>query len=559
MKTGVNSTQVHVRNLMARIAAVRQKRRFVRTTTGSAFAIAMLVGVFVGETTLDSLVDLPWIARAFAFAGALGGAFFWLWRDAIQPLRKRMSDDAIASMIEHELPSFRTRYIASVQLARTSGDGASHLLVRALIEQTATMAAELDFRQVVKSVRLKRALRFATTVLAVAVGLAFFGGEATPLLISRALLFNTPLPHKTHILSVTGDRKIGIGEDVKIEVTARGVLPPGGRIIATGSTRASREFALERDPVHTEKYSALLSSPQESFTYYVKLNDATSETYRVQTLLRPAVVDVECEQTYPPYINLRPVTRPTGDLSLLVGSRLKVKVKANVNIGKASLHLEGLNKEVPLQIDPKDQTRLSAVIEIPPKDLTGFTVRMMNIEGVSSGESATYRIDLLPDREPSVKITYPTRREELATARASLRVAFEAKDDFGVVKAVLHYVIDQGEEKAVAFDLGGQKEVKNQLPPWKLSLVQPRVTMGNVIEFWVAVADGNNLTGPGVGTSEHYQTKIVSDEDKIFDMNRQREETISGVKEVTKTVDVLTKELGEVLNEGILQPANGNK
>ena len=554
MKTGGNSTQLQVRKLLARIASVRQKRKLVRLTTGCAFAVAVLVSAFTAEMILDCLVELPWIARAFALAGAFGGAFFWLWRDAIRPLRRRVSDDGIASMIESAMPVFRTRFIASVQLARTAGEAFSNSLIRALIVQTAAMVGGLDFRQVVKTARMKRALRCAVLAFVVVFGLAAYEGEGSLPLIKRALLFNTPLPHMTHILNVTGDLKIGIGEDVRIEVTASGILPPNGRIIATGANKQHREFALEHDPAHQNKYSTLIRSPQDSFTYYVKLNDDTSQTYSVSTLLRPSVVEVECEQTYPPYINLPPIARSPGDLALLVGSRLKVRVKANVGIGKAALRLEGLNMELALQINPKDPTRLSGEIEIPPKDLTGFSVRMVSRDGVASGEGAVYRIDLTPDRAPAVRITYPRRREELATAQATALMAFEAKDDFGVVKATLHYTIDAGEEKTLDFNLGGERNVKHQFP-WKLTALQPPLTVGNVVEFWWTVSDANNLTGPGIGTSEHNQIKIVTDDDKRLDIQNRLRDVSSGFIDVKNTADVLNKELGDV----IFQKSNGNQ
>ena len=555
MKKGTNPTQFHLRNLLARIRVIRRKRFFVRATTGCAFAIAMFVGTFTAETVLDNQVDLPWIARAFALVGAVGGALFWFWRDTIQPLCKRMSNAAIASMIEYALPTFRTRYIASVQLSEVYGKATPPALVRALIEQTSAMAAGLKFGQVVKTRRRDRAMRSAMLALAVASGLAVYGGEASMLLAKRALLFNTPLPRKTTIVSITGDKKIGIGEDVKIELTARGVLPPGGRIIATSASKQLREFTLDHDPAQKQKYSATIRSPQESFTYYVKLNDAISPTYNVEALLRPAVVDVTCEITYPSYINLPPLPCSVGDLSLLVGSKLKVMVKANVKISKGSLHLEGLNKDTPLQVDAKDSTWLFGEFEIPPKDLTGFSVRLVNTDGVASGDSATYRIELQTDHEPTVKINYPTQREELATSLATLRIAFEAKDDFGIAKTSLHYKIKQGEEKVIDLDLSGrtEKNVTRQFP-WKLASIQPHLSLGDVIEFWIVVADANNLTGPGVGTTEHYQTKIVSEEDKTLDIQNRMRNTVDGISDVTRTQEDLTKGLGEIIFQ-----TNGNK
>jgi hypothetical protein len=270
----------------------------------------------------------------------------------------------------------------------------------------------------------------------------------------------------------------------------------------------------------------------------------------VETIVRPAVSSVSCEQTYPAYVNLPPVRRSAGDLSLLAGSRLKILVKASTDIAKGWLVLAGLNKESPLAIDPRDGTSLTGEIEIPTKDLTGFSVHLVDTHGVESGETATYRIELLPDRPPTVSITYPTHHEELATPQATVQIAFTAKDDFGVVKAVLHYTLAGGEEKTIDFDLQGQaqKELSRSFD-WKLPALNPAPTVGNALEWWVTVADANNITGPGVGTTDHYEFQIVTDAEKRLDIENRLRDTIGGLKDVEQSEEGLNQALGEPLFE----------
>jgi hypothetical protein len=540
----------HLSSLQRRIDAVRQKRTIVRAATGIAAALGLLLGGMAGECVLDALVELPWLARAVALMGAIGGSGWFLWKEAIHPLRRRLSDDAVASMIEHALPAFRTRFIASLQLVRAAGGEAPRSLVHALLAETAAMAATQDFRQVVKTARLRRILAISGSGIAISLLLACVGGASSAILLERALLFNTPLPHKTHILSVTGDKTAGIGEDLEIDVTAAGLLPAEGQIISTTASGQTRQFPLERDADHRGRYSATIRSPQESFSYYVKLNDDTSARYHVRTMLRPAVSAVTCQQIYPAYVHLPPVTRTVGDLSLLAGSRLKIFIKASANIRAAALRLAGLGREAPLAIDPRDPTSLSGEINIPPKDLTGFSVHLVDTAGVESGETATYRIDLVPDRPPTVEITFPTEHEELATPGATLRIAFEAKDDYGVVKALLHYTIDGGAEKTIDFDLGGrsEKDLVRRFD-WRLSSLQPPLVIGNALECWITVADGNDATGPGLGTSEHYEFKIVSDEEKRLDIANRLRDTIEGLKDVEQSEEDLNQTIGAPLFE----------
>ena len=549
MKTAPPTTAAHLGSLHQRIRSVRSKRQTVKALTGAALATSVVVGVFTAEAILDRLVNLPWLARAVVFLGCLGGAAFLLWRESVNPLRKRLDDDAVALLIEHGLPAFRTRFIASIQLARDERNRASSL-VRALVVQTARLADTLDFRNVVKIARLRRIALRCVGIVAVTCTLLVFGGDAGVILLKRALLFNVALPGWTRILSVTGAKNIGVGEDLKIEVTAGGVLPSQGRVLTANASGQKREFALVPDPQKPGQFAAVIRSPQESFSYFVKLGDATSPAFQVKTFARPTVAEVACEQVYPAYVGVPPVPRMVSDLALLVGSRLVVTVKASMGISKASLRLAGLDREVPMRGDPKDPTVLHGEIEIPPKDLTGFSVRLVSRDGIESGEGVVYRVDLVPDREPSVKIVVPARREEAATPQAVLRIAFEAKDDFGISLAALHFTVDQGAEKTIGFDLGprAEKTVTRRFE-WKLGSLQPQAGAGSTIEFWITVADNNTATGPGVAATEHYQTRIVSDDEKRLDMANRFRETMTGVSELTESQQELNRDLGEPLFE----------
>jgi hypothetical protein len=549
------SFQACVKSLHRRIAGVRLRRTVVRKTAGITSALALLAGVFTAEAVLDALVDLPWVARALIFACNLAGSSYLLWRDSIQPFRERLNDDDIALIIEHAMPVFKTRFIASIQLARhSSGDGPQSV-VRALLAETAATAAKLNFNYVIKTKRMKRALLAAVAVAAISAALIHAGGSASLLLFKRAMLATSPLPHKTNILTITGDQKIGVGEDFKLAVTAGGVIPANGQVTVTTASGSSQQFTLDRDPGHPGAFNAVIHSQQASFSYQVKLNDDTSQTYHVVILQRPAAAEVACEQIYPAYVRLPPRKLSTGDLTILAGSSLKISARASIPVKRASLQLAGTDKEIPMVINSGDQKGLSGEIPIPAKDLTGFSIRLVSTEGAESGEAAIYRIDLVQDQPPTVKITYPALREELATEKAKLLVAFEATDDFGIARVELHYTIDGGAEKIVPFDLGGRTDrTVTRHYSWELGKFEPPLSVGNVIEFWIAVADTNDVTGPGVGTTEHYQTKIVSADEKRLDLANRIQDTITAVKEVTGSEEQLNKTLGEGISAKPKEP-----
>ncbi len=532
-------------NLRQRLRAVRRKRMTVTVLTGLALALLVVVATVTAESALDWLTELPWLMRALILLCTLAAAGFFLRRDVLKPMRSQLNDAAVALLIERALPVFQTRYIASIQLAQEKSHSSS--FIRALLAETDALAATLSFGQVVRMAGFRRAVAGALFAVAIAGGLAWWAGAATPVLLMRAALLNPPLPRKTQITNLTGDRKIGIGEDLKIEAAAGGIIPARGIIVASLPHGQKREYALEPEPDQRGHFSALIRSPQESFSYVIKLNDATSPSAEVTTLLRPVVVQLTCQQNFPAYLKMPPVARSPGDLRLLAGSRLSVTVKASSSLRQASLRLTGVKGEVPLSIDPKSM-RAQGELAIPGKDLTGFSIHLVDTAGIESGESATYRIDVVPDQEPTVRMTYPTRREELATPAATVRIAFEAKDDFGLSKATLHYVLGTRLEKTIPFELTGPapKTLARRFD-WKLTSLKPAPQIGDVLEFWVSVADTNTVTGPGLGASEHFQIRVVTEDEKRLDLSNRMSDTMGGLGEVAGSQEQLNKTLGEAI------------
>lgn len=537
--------------LHARVHAVRTKRVLVTVATGAALALAVFVVVFGVEMIADWLFELSWPVRCAVLILNLGAEFFVSWRFAIQPYLHRPNDDSIALQIERAMPEFRSRFIASIQLARLGESGVSEALVKALLAETAAMAARLDFRSVVKMKRLHRAAAITAGMFVVAVSMFAWSGHASVTLIKRSFLSHDAVPRKTQIGSITGDTTVGLGDDLKIEVTAQGVIPSSGQLVVKSASGLTHEFSLEADPAVRGRFSRMLKSVQEPLTYSVQLGDSTTQFYQINALPRPAIVSLECEQVCPAYTKLGSVRRTPGDLTLLAGSRLNLKVKASRNIKEAEVFLAGVETKIPLSVNPLNRSELTGTVPIPAKDLTGFSIHLVDDHGIASRDPATYRIDLVPDKPPTVKITFPNRREELITSQGSMLIGFEASDDFGIAKATLHYAVNGesgGSEKTVELDLAGQRgKTLDRRFEWKIGALNPRPPIDSTLDYWFEVSDTNDVTGPGTAASEHFQAKIVSTEDKLADLSNRLMNSLGGLDEIATNQEQLNQKLGTVI------------
>src|SRR5207248_7136664 len=199
-------------------------------------------------------------------------------------------------------------------------------------------------------------------------------------------------------------------------------------------------------------------------------NDGQSPACDVLTIPRPTVLSMECDQEFPAYTRLKPAHRPLNDLSLLADSKLKLKATATKSLQTAALKFVGASvnlqapllsasapwpvlQNVPMELLPLtvaggNRTELAGSFTVPPKGLAGFSVLLLDTEGMESKDSAVYRIDTIPDKPPVVRVTYPDRKEEMITRQALMPVAFEVADDFEIARVRLRYKVDTVEEGA---------------------------------------------------------------------------------------------------------------
>ena len=554
----------HMGSLRGRLEALRRKHMLVTFVHGVLIALGAAVAILAGEMLLDWLVDLPWVVRLLIFLGGIG-AVGWLVRQRIVlPWRGRPGEDAVALMIERAMPIFRGRYICAVQLARDPAvveAGSAPGLVRALVAQTVALADGRQYGHVISTRQLRTAAKRAVLGAALLIGAFLLAGTSGWILLRRAFLSTEEVPTKTRVIEVTGDRNVAIGDDLNIEASAAGLVPrrPGRLIVTETATKSRSEFLFEPVPGKPGHFAKLVTSVQRPFDYQVRLGDGHSAVFHVTTRPRPTVTSLEAEQAFPPYARMQPVRRSLNDLSLLAGSKLRLRCRASIDVKAGSVRLAGDNPPPPVPMQLRNPRELTVELPIDTPTTTGFSVSLVDPAGVETKDPTVYRIDVVPDQPPSVRITYPTRSEDLVTAQVRLLIAFEATDDIGIAKLLLHYKLTRGSDgatelstvdKTLEMDLGSDRprELKRRYE-WSIANLTPPPAPGAVIEYWLEATDANNVNGPGIGRTDHFTARVVTDLEKRADLMNRTDDTLHTIGDFAGREDDLTKQLGGIITE----------
>jgi hypothetical protein len=579
--------------LRSKLAAVR--RRYAAVAFASALAaIAGALSIALGiGLLLDWWLELSAGWRAALLLAYLAVALSIFVALVFIPLViRRPDEEQLALWVERDMPSFRSRLISTVQLSLASasaGGGVaagSPTMLRALLLETESLAAPIDFTKVVKTDRLMTITVVATLAVAAMITCGVYAGRTGWALLERAALVNgVAIPRRTQIDCQSKDITIARGETVTLAATARGRIPSEGTVTVQYDPPAGAElvrFPLPPVAGARGQFSRTIENVNDSFAYQILLGDNHTDTYHVTAVSRPAVLSLECVEVLPSYTHRPPQPRPPGDLSLLAGSRLRVAVRASKALATTGnhLHFHGSEIDVPLAIDsPHDPTRLGQpagqdAITIPP-GTTGMSIDLIDPLGIRSKDPVVYPIHLEPDRPPAVQITYPTQKETTVTAMAHPNIGIEAADDFAIGKLAITYrlmsaTLQQQPDAPSApsptasgnIDLDLQGQTPAQLKRrfvWDLpKLPTGAPAIGDVIEFWAVATDTNDATGPGVGQSEHLRFRVVSNADKRAELLNSLGNYLGQINEVSETERDLNAKLGTIISAPTQEQGHGS-
>lgn len=542
-----------VAGLPGRLRALRRRWRGL-VAAGAALRIAAaLAAALAAVMLLDWLVGLPRGARAaalVAWAGLLG----WIaHRRLVRPLRASPDDLELARRVERRHPALAGRLRATLELAPRLAElreGAG--FVRALARETARLIAGTDWRPVVPADAVRRLAARVLPALLAALALGLVWRETAWPLLQRAFLVEAPRPLRTRIAAVDAPALVGRGDDVPWLLQAEGIIPR--RAFLDLELAAGGRQRLELGPVPGRRglFSNTFPAATENLTARARAGDGTAGPFTVEVVPRPALRTLAALVLPPAYTGLPPTNRALDDLVLLRGSRVRLEGELTVPVAAAELRFAGLDAAEALAVAPED-LRFTAEFAADDPRLTGFQVALRDPRGIASRDDALYRVQLVPDRPPQVRIVAPARREELATARAVIPVGIEARDDYGV--GTLRVMVRPAGEtnttpRAIPLDLEGEApRALNRRYDLALARLDPPSRPGVLWELWVEAEDRNDLSGPGLGRSERRVIRVVTDEEKRADLLSRANDSLSTLGDVADGQEKLNQTLGRVILE----------
>ena len=428
-----------LKDVYAGLTRLRRYRWRVRVGSSlCAFLTVAMLGAGVGFA-LDVSLHMGLLERAL-FDLALLAIFVVTFRRTLAPaIGVRESTDQLALLVENqqEIPG---DLIAAVQFNDTHRSQFGSTDLRdAVVECVDEVGLELNFLEGFDTRRLKRILLRFVLVGVVSLSVLTAATEHVQIFASRMLLSRASYPTDCIIRDVfSPGPSSAYGHAVSFRVRLGGVLPDHATVELVGADGAMQSTVL----LHPKADNAALFVGQldhlyEDAEYVIRAGDAVSAP-RTITLVPLPRVTLQMQVDSPAYANKPAGEKPDPFRALVLeGSSVQPVVRSDKHLASATVHLHGTPYPMRRQgdsfvLDPTG-TPLSDVSQT-----TGFTVQVVDSDGLSLAEPLSARVVVREDRAPRIAAAAVS---VMVLPEAEPRVQFEAMDDYGLAQINLHQII----------------------------------------------------------------------------------------------------------------------
>ena len=560
-------------NLIVQLRAIRRQWRWLIFSEGllKCIGILALVGtgvliVFALSLRLWQLPFSHWMRMGMLLV-SIGVAVYAVVRALVLPLRRRLTDAAVAARLESTQAesgfASENRILSAVQLWRTLADnrlGYAPEFIEHLILQTRRDMEQVQSKQVFQSEfrKIRRNAGVAVGGIGLLLITFFFLPTAFVDFAHSFRALPTTLQVDAeglkNLIQITeiqpGNAQVERGSDVNITAQVNGHFGAPvelyyrvGEADAAASPTKWESVLMQRTAVpidRNEQVSALslsyrvtLEKVSRPLQYYISVEAAVSEQYQLTISDEPVVTQFQYRLNYPTYTQLQPQTLPanTGDIQTLFGTEVVFTGESNKPLEKASLVFE-VSDDVPLAVkettaghsggQPVEEgqvpetTQMSRSIQgaFIAQQSQRYQIRITDVEGFTSRDPINYTLTVFEDAVPDVAIVAPARDTVLDNGML-VELKVEATDDYGIQALQLVYRVE----------VEGAEEVNVPLKRWGIEGADVRravflsytwdvdrigIFPGEVLAYYVQALDNDGVSGPNIGKSPTYTLRFPS-------------------------------------------------
>lgn len=451
----------------------------------------------------------------------------------------------------------RDRLLNAIQVNRSNRYGHSEDLATTALHQVVADMSDIPLDPVIDREKRRKGLltRFASQVAILILVVTVPSGlrDAANRLLHPGTAYSQP---PTYILSVESQQDWayrGEATHFTIKVEGEPVSEVEFRYRYDGGDIQTEAVRL-RDNAAELEFEGFTTS----ITYHARYRDFLSSENRLDVVTRPQISELQYKLTPPRYSRL-PVeigAENVGDVEALPGSKLELTVRATKPIGNAWFVFQ--------PSDADSSAADSSSLEL--SGLTGtvdhiliregkYRIRLRDEADHPDSDPVSYRIHLLTDEYPTVRILYPDEDVILGDDMI-VPLQVSADDDYGISRLtiVYHKLGDPnaGQEKVevssfpITPDIPGSATILT-IDMWEMGSLA--LVPGDAVEYWAVVWDNDNISGPKRSESERRIVRLPTIEEIFAGVEESEQAGFDQAEKALEQARELKDRVAEAIEE----------
>ena len=556
------------RALVSRLKSALMKKRLLLFFSGLITTGAVLIAVSIILSLVALIVVLP-VALKISLLVVSGLVTVYIFS---RYACKHFFDgdvDTIAVELEKKHPELKGILIAAVQFSRQKLiPGYSGDLIDATISSALKKAGNLNFNETISFYPVLKTGRYlavsallALLLLVIVPGLFSYSYEV----YSNATSVVSP-PLGYDLVGNPGSTEWVKYRDIRIGGSLFGdKLPKEAKIyhrLAGGSWQETdvdlrKETVSSSDRGDSLSFGMTLRQINKSFDYYVEAGRVKSEVYQVNVVDRPRVSEMKLSIFYPEYTKLPPtvINENNGSFSALVGSRVNLKIEANLPVQSAELVFAD-KSEVPLKVN-----HTTGETSLVVGSSQSYHVRLTDHLGEKNPDPIEYYITAIADEFPSIDVVRPGFDVNLSD-ELILPLKVNIFDDYGFTSLVMKYqIVNQGRasnENVAVIHYSDRITTEGEVE-FNWDIDQLNLFPGDYVIYSFEVADNDMISGPKISKSRKFIARLPSLEEIVAQTEQQQKQRITDTEKILKSGKELANRLKNVSRKLEAESKSGEK
>lgn len=518
------------------------KNKMIR---GAMYGLSLILATYLIVILLEYFGRFSIVMRTFLFWLFIASAAFVLIRFFVIPIAKMfhlgkvISHNQAAEIIGRHFPNVQDKLLNTLQLKDLEADTTDNSLLEASINQKMRELRPVPFSSAIDLRENKKYIKWVLPPLAVILILLFAAPSVITNPTDRLIRHGQIIPDEApfHIIAVEEHPTTPENSDYTFRFNVTGKEIPDKIYIVIGS----QQFVTDRDSMASFSYT--FRNVQEDVPFAFFASGYYSDQFELLVLPAPRLIDFDVELNFPSYIKRQDeMISNTGDLVVPQGTKISWNFSTrntdllNIQFGDSTYSIPSGDDESSFS-----QTAVNSLM---------YALRTSN-QYMPSGDSMSYRIQVIPDVHPSINV------EEAHDSASLLEMYFTGNvhDDYGFKRLTFNYRFTHQENgntddqlHTLELPVSHENITDEFFHSWDLRPLN--VSPGDKISYFFEVWDNDGFNGSksattgireyAVPTAEELEERIDQKNENIKD---KLEESVKDAKELEKQLEELQRQL----------------